>query len=132
MATEKYIVFPPGVDFSILLGERGVGIRGVELCDEEEEKEGESGSEDENAIEVDNINNDLEDGVLEDGHDDLDILSIPDPDDLREFSIVPPRVEQDDGTDNAFYKVSNEIRIVWKVIFCVAFEKSYLRICFAY
>ena len=28
---EKYIVFPPGVDFSTLLGERGVGVgRGIE------------------------------------------------------------------------------------------------------
>ena len=28
----KYIVFPPGVDFSTLLGERGVGLgRGIEV-----------------------------------------------------------------------------------------------------
>jgi hypothetical protein len=95
MATEKYIVFPPGVDFSKLLGERGVGIRGVELYDEEEEKEGESGSEDENAMEVDNVQSNQEDSILDDDHDDLDILSMPDPDDLREFSVPPPRVEQD-------------------------------------
>ncbi|XP_006464077.1 hypothetical protein AGABI2DRAFT_180183 [Agaricus bisporus var. bisporus H97] len=87
MATEKYIVFPPGVDFSKLLGERGVGIRGVELCDEEEGKEGDSGSEDENAMDVDHVQ---DDGVWkEDEHDDLDILSMPDPDDLRELSIPP-------------------------------------------
>ena len=35
----KYITFPCGVDFSRLLGERGVGVHGVELCDEEEMKE---------------------------------------------------------------------------------------------
>ncbi|KAF9441018.1 BRCT domain-containing protein, partial [Macrolepiota fuliginosa MF-IS2] len=38
-ATEKYIIFPEGVDFSKLLGERGVGVRGIELCDDEEAKE---------------------------------------------------------------------------------------------
>ena len=31
VGVEKYIVFPPGVDFSTFLGERGVGVgRGIE------------------------------------------------------------------------------------------------------
>lgn len=45
---EKYIVFPPGIDFSTVLGERGVG-RGVEEVGEEElealEREEEDGGE---------------------------------------------------------------------------------------
>lgn len=36
MALEKYIVFPPGVDFSSLLGERGVGV-GNQIMNEVEE-----------------------------------------------------------------------------------------------
>ncbi|TFK35317.1 hypothetical protein BDQ12DRAFT_714751 [Crucibulum laeve] len=33
---EKYVVFPPGVDFSKMLGERGISTRGVELLEEAE------------------------------------------------------------------------------------------------
>ena len=35
MALEKYIVFPPGVDFATMLGERGVGRSVEEMLDEE-------------------------------------------------------------------------------------------------
>ncbi|KAJ3576641.1 hypothetical protein NP233_g274 [Leucocoprinus birnbaumii] len=69
MATDKYIMFPPGMDFSKLLGERGVGVRGVELCDEEEMKEDEGSSEEEDEV--------LTRGIEED----IDMISMPDTDD---------------------------------------------------
>ncbi|KAF8647813.1 hypothetical protein AX16_006533 [Volvariella volvacea WC 439] len=62
VALEKYIVFPPGIDFSVGLGERGVG-RAVEEISEEELAELEAEDEDE-AMQLDDpVNSDAETGV---------------------------------------------------------------------
>jgi len=75
----KYITFPCGMDFSRLLGERGVGVRGVELCDEEEMKEDE-GSSDEEMYGVDAKMDEEEDEVSKDVEEDIDMISMPDTD----------------------------------------------------
>jgi hypothetical protein len=62
VGVEKYIVFPPGVDFSRMIGERGVGVRGLELCEEEEadETSDESvGNKNAHAVEMNTEANDL-------------------------------------------------------------------------
>ena len=78
-STKKYITFPCGMDFSRLLGERGVGVRGVELCDEEEMREDEGSSEDE-MYGVDTKMDEEEDEVLKDVEEDIDMISMPDTD----------------------------------------------------
>ena len=78
-STNKYITFPCGIDFSRLLGERGVGVRGVELCDEEEMREDEGSSEDE-MYGVDTKMDEEEDEVLKDVEEDIDMISMPDTD----------------------------------------------------
>ena len=55
MALEKYIVFPPGVDFATMLGERGVGRLVEEMVEEElqtleEEDDGEGDEQMEEAV----------------------------------------------------------------------------------
>ncbi len=89
-ATEKYTIFPPDVDFSKLLGERGAGVRGMELCEEEERKEGDdenSASENEDLdvlraqmdVEQKEQQGDGDDVVLKkDAEEDIDMISMPD------------------------------------------------------
>jgi len=67
------------MDFSRLLGERGVSVRGVELCDEEEMKEDEGSSDDE-TYGVNGKMDEEEDGVSKDVEEDIDMISMPDTD----------------------------------------------------
>ncbi|KXN86850.1 BRCT-containing protein 1 [Leucoagaricus sp. SymC.cos] len=94
-STEKYIVFPQGMDFSRLLGERGMGVRGVELCDEEELKEEGSGSGSDGS---DDEERKAEGGGEEDESvkvgvgEDIDMISMPDTnDDYRRDPTPKPK-----------------------------------------
>jgi len=87
------------MDFSRLLGERGVGVRGVELCDEEETKEDE-GSSDEEIYGAHIRMDEEEDEVLKDVEEDIDMISMPDTDQPG-LDVAFEHIDPDNRTSNA-------------------------------
>ena len=86
------------MDFSRLLGERGVGVRGVELCDEEETKEDE-GSSDEEIYGAHIKMDEEEDEVLKDVEEDIDMISMPDTDQPG-LDVAFEHIDPDNRTSN--------------------------------